>query len=325
MELGGAGGICVASHLLGNEFRRICDLVAAGDVEGARALDAEVRPVYHVVNTLTTNPIPIKAALALAGHSVGGLACRWSRPTRRNARPFARCSNGTATSSARDDPVRIIPLGGLGEVGKNMTVFEQGEERILIDAGLSFPRDEMLGVDLVLPDFSYLKTGGHLRAIVLTHGHEDHVGALPYVIREVGCPQVWGTRLTLGLIKSKLDEHGLVTATDSSRSTPRASGSGSARSTSSSPASPTRSPMPWPSPCTPTRARSSTPATTSSTTPRSTATAPTWRASPGSARPASTSSWPTRPTPSGEGSPSPSRSSPARCGGSSATRRAGSS
>jgi 4-hydroxy-tetrahydrodipicolinate synthase len=73
VELGGAGGICVASHLLGNEFRRICDLAAAGDVEGARALDAEVRPVYHVVNTLTTNPIPIKAALALAGHSVGGL------------------------------------------------------------------------------------------------------------------------------------------------------------------------------------------------------------------------------------------------------------
>jgi 4-hydroxy-tetrahydrodipicolinate synthase len=72
-ELGGAGGICVASHLLGTEFRRICDLVAVGDVEAARALDAEIRPLYHVINTLTTNPIPIKAALALAGHAVGGL------------------------------------------------------------------------------------------------------------------------------------------------------------------------------------------------------------------------------------------------------------
>jgi 4-hydroxy-tetrahydrodipicolinate synthase len=72
-ELGGAGGICVASHLLGREFRRICDLVSAGDLAAARALDAELRPVYHVVNTLTTNPIPIKAALALAGHGVGGL------------------------------------------------------------------------------------------------------------------------------------------------------------------------------------------------------------------------------------------------------------
>ena len=106
--------------------------------------------------------------------------------------------------------VRIIPLGGLGEVGKNMTVIEQDGERILIDAGLSFPRDEMLGVDLVLPDFGYLRDApGTLRAVILTHGHEDHVGALPYLMREVGVPEVWGTRLTLGLIKSKLDEHGV--------------------------------------------------------------------------------------------------------------------
>ena len=106
--------------------------------------------------------------------------------------------------------VRIIPLGGLGEVGKNMTVVEQDGERILIDAGLSFPRDEMMGVDLVLPDFGYLRDApGTLRAVILTHGHEDHVGALPYLMREVGVPEVWGTRLTLGLIKSKLDEHGV--------------------------------------------------------------------------------------------------------------------
>ena len=108
-------------------------------------------------------------------------------------------------------PVRIIPLGGLGEVGKNMTVVEQDGRRVLVDAGLSFPRDEMLGVDLVLPDFSYLQdTPGSLEAVVLTHGHEDHVGALPYLMREVGVPEVRGTRLTLGLIKSKLDEHGLM-------------------------------------------------------------------------------------------------------------------
>jgi ribonuclease J len=107
-------------------------------------------------------------------------------------------------------PVRIIPLGGLGEVGKNMTVVEQDGERILIDAGLSFPRDEMMGVDLVLPDFGYLRDApGTLRAVILTHGHEDHVGALPYLMREVGVPEVWGTRLTLGMIKSKLDEHGV--------------------------------------------------------------------------------------------------------------------
>jgi ribonuclease J len=112
-------------------------------------------------------------------------------------------------------PVRLTFLGGLGEVGKNMTCVEQDGRRVLIDAGLSFPRDEMLGVDLVLPDWSYLRDGlGELQAVVLTHGHEDHVGALPFLMRDVGVPQVWGTRLTLALVKSKLDEHGLLQATE---------------------------------------------------------------------------------------------------------------
>jgi ribonuclease J len=110
------------------------------------------------------------------------------------------------------DALRIIPLGGLGEVGKNMTLYELGDERILVDAGLAFPRDEHLGVDLVLPDFGYLRDRP-LRAIVLTHGHEDHVGSLPYVLREIEVGQVIATRLTLGLIKSKLDEHGLGSST----------------------------------------------------------------------------------------------------------------
>jgi ribonuclease J len=110
---------------------------------------------------------------------------------------------------------RVIPLGGLGEVGKNMTVVESGDGIVVVDAGLSFPRDEHLGVDLVLPDFTYLRERrGDIRAVVLTHGHEDHVGALPYLLREVEVPQVWATRLTLGLVKSKLDEHGLLQSAD---------------------------------------------------------------------------------------------------------------
>jgi ribonuclease J len=111
------------------------------------------------------------------------------------------------------DPVRIIPLGGLGEVGKNMTVYEYRGDAVVVDAGLAFPRDEHLGVDLVLPDFDHLRSV-NVRAIVLTHGHEDHVGSLPYVLREIKVKQVLATRLTLGLIKSKLDEHGLGNSTE---------------------------------------------------------------------------------------------------------------
>src|SRR3982751_4841058 len=106
---------------------------------------------------------------------------------------------------------RIIPLGGLGEVGKNMTVIEADGEAVVVDAGLAFPRDEHLGVDLVLPDFSYLVERQHMiRGVVLTHGPEDHVGSLPYLMRECRVPLVIATRLTLGLVKSKLDEHGLL-------------------------------------------------------------------------------------------------------------------
>jgi ribonuclease J len=109
--------------------------------------------------------------------------------------------------------LRIIPLGGLGEVGKNMTVYEHGGDIVIVDAGLAFPRDEHLGVDLVLPDISYLE-GKRINAVVLTHGHEDHVGGLPYLLREVDCDRVIATKLTLGLIKSKLDEHGLAASTE---------------------------------------------------------------------------------------------------------------
>jgi ribonuclease J len=110
---------------------------------------------------------------------------------------------------------RITPLGGLGEVGKNMTVFESEGGLVIIDAGLAFPRDEHLGVDLILPDFGPLRDRrDEIRAVILTHGHEDHVGALPYFLREIGAPEVWATRLTLGLVKSKLDEHGLARAAE---------------------------------------------------------------------------------------------------------------
>ena len=109
--------------------------------------------------------------------------------------------------ASKNNALKLIPLGGVNEIGKNMTIFEYGSDIIVVDCGLSFPEDDMLGVDLVIPDISYLmKNKDKVRAFILTHGHEDHIGALPYVLRQINAP-VYGTRLTLGLVENKLKEH----------------------------------------------------------------------------------------------------------------------
>lgn len=105
------------------------------------------------------------------------------------------------------EKLKIIPLGGLNEIGKNMTVIEYGNDIVVIDCGVAFPDDDMLGVDLVIPDTTYLKRNlNKLRGYVITHGHEDHIGAIPYVLRECNAP-IYATRLTCGIIETKLSEH----------------------------------------------------------------------------------------------------------------------
>ena len=136
---------------------------------------------------------------------------RSSKSVKRKSAPSDR-QNEFKMPEISYDPnakVRIIPLGGLHEIGKNMTAIECGDDIIVIDCGLAFPDDEMPGVDLVIPDVTYLEANaGKVRGIVLTHGHEDHIGAIPYVLRNIN-PPIYGTRLTVGIVRNKLKEFSL--------------------------------------------------------------------------------------------------------------------
>jgi ribonuclease J len=127
-----------------------------------------------------------------------------------NPYPDAGDWNPMTSDTSGLSPLRAIPLGGLGEIGLNMMVLEYEDTAVIIDAGLMFPEEDMLGIDIVIPDFAYLRTSpDRMKALIVTHGHEDHIGAIPFLLREFSIP-IFGTALTLGLIREKLREHGLL-------------------------------------------------------------------------------------------------------------------
>lgn len=134
---------------------------------------------------------------------------RTGKRTKNNSQNTKRKGSSKQSNAA---PVKITFLGGLNEIGKNITVYEYGSDMIVVDCGLAFPEQDMLGIDLVIPDFSYLKENvDRIKGVFITHGHEDHIGAIPYLLREVNVP-VYGTKLTIGLIEGKLKEHNLLSS-----------------------------------------------------------------------------------------------------------------
>ena len=130
-----------------------------------------------------------------------------TRTTRKNKKDLVGAKEEVGF---KKDHLKIIPLGGIQEIGKNITVFEYGNDIVIVDCGVSFPEDDMLGIDLVIPDFTYLvKNREKIRGLVITHGHEDHIGSIPYFIKELGDIPIYATKLTAGLIENKLEEHHL--------------------------------------------------------------------------------------------------------------------
>ena len=211
LDQGGVGGICVASHVVGDEMKRLFDEpdAAGRDRRGAprRLLHALPHRQPDVHEGGPEPPRPGRRGLPPAHGRRGRARARGGPRDARASRAAPAGRHGVSGT------LRVLPLGGVGEIGKNMTVVEYDGSIVVVDCGLRFPTAEMMGIDLVLPDFTYLREHvADIQAIVITHGHEDHVGALPWVLRDLGetsVPVIYGGQLTVAMARSKLDEHRL--------------------------------------------------------------------------------------------------------------------
>ena len=167
-------------------MKELYEAARAGDVERSRAIDGELADVYRTL-FIAPPPATVKAALSLLGFEAGGVRLPLVEVDESELARGAPDGRVAAARPRVSGTLRILPLGGLGEIGKNMTVVEYDGRIVVVDTGLMFPTPEQLGIDLVLPDFTYLRErADDIEAIVLTHGHEDHVGALPWILRELG-------------------------------------------------------------------------------------------------------------------------------------------
>ena len=166
-----------------------------------------------MAQTKENNPAPrAKAPAAPKAAAANGTAPAGEKRTRPTTRRpyYNRRPRRAQQPKEAATPIHIYPLGGLGEVGKNMTVYECNGDMIIVDCGLVFPDSEMFGVDMVIPDFTFVvQNKDKIKGLLITHGHEDHIGSIPYLLQKISLP-VYGTRLTCGLIKNKLEEFGLA-------------------------------------------------------------------------------------------------------------------
>lgn len=168
------------------------------------------KPAKAVVDAQTAQPAKAGKEPAGKGAAEKKKASAAAPEKKSTAKPAGKKKTSRGRQQKRKPVVRIIPLGGLNEIGKNMTCYECGQDMFIVDCGLAFPDADMLGVDIVIPDFTYLeKNADRLRGVLVTHGHEDHIGGLAYLLKKINVP-IYGTRLTLGLVEGKLKEHGLL-------------------------------------------------------------------------------------------------------------------